>query len=164
MAGIGFRLRKIFEKDTYADTLRGTVMAAAIAGGPNVPLEPRRTDTLARRLPLQQVEPDVGRGSHLDGGDAHLPIPLGKMAISGGEEGPAHRDRQQQFRPAGQLFDVEVASVLTGRYCAKARGGCGSSGWHRIFGIGWENQSSPIQQLLLAQSPSLDLISRRRHA
>ena len=34
MAGIGFRLRKIFEKDTYADTLRGTIMAAAIAGGP----------------------------------------------------------------------------------------------------------------------------------
>jgi len=34
MAGIGFRLKKIFEKDTYVDTLRGTVMAAAIAGGP----------------------------------------------------------------------------------------------------------------------------------
>jgi len=34
MAGIGFQLRKIFEKDTYADTLRGTIMAATIAGGP----------------------------------------------------------------------------------------------------------------------------------
>ncbi|MCH7754449.1 histidine kinase, partial [candidate division KSB1 bacterium] len=34
MAGIGFQLRKIFEKDTYADTLRGAIMAATIAGGP----------------------------------------------------------------------------------------------------------------------------------
>ncbi|TDI92716.1 MAG: histidine kinase, partial [Caldithrix sp.] len=34
MAGIGFRLRKIFGRDTYLDSLRGTVMAATIAGGP----------------------------------------------------------------------------------------------------------------------------------
>lgn len=34
MAGIGFRLRRIFEKDTYTDTLRGMIMSAAIAGGP----------------------------------------------------------------------------------------------------------------------------------
>ncbi|MFQ5674379.1 MAG: exopolysaccharide Pel transporter PelG, partial [bacterium] len=34
MAGIGFRLRKIFANDTYTDTLRGVVIAAAIAGGP----------------------------------------------------------------------------------------------------------------------------------
>jgi len=34
MAGIGFQLRKIFEKDSYADTVRGAIMAATIAGGP----------------------------------------------------------------------------------------------------------------------------------
>lgn len=34
MAGIGFRLRRIFEKDTYTDTLRGMLVSASIAGGP----------------------------------------------------------------------------------------------------------------------------------
>lgn len=34
MAGIGFRLRKIFEKDTYTDAIRGVIVSAAIAGGP----------------------------------------------------------------------------------------------------------------------------------
>jgi len=34
MAGIGFRLRKIFEHDTYIDNLRGIIYSASIAGGP----------------------------------------------------------------------------------------------------------------------------------
>ncbi len=34
MAGIGFRLRKIFEHDTFLDDLRGLVFSSAIAGGP----------------------------------------------------------------------------------------------------------------------------------
>ncbi len=34
MAGIGFKLRKIFEKDTYLDNLRGVIFSASIAGGP----------------------------------------------------------------------------------------------------------------------------------
>lgn len=34
MAGIGFRLRKIFKGDTFTDSLHGVIIAAAIAGGP----------------------------------------------------------------------------------------------------------------------------------
>lgn len=34
MAGIGFRLRKIFEYDTYIDTLRGILFSTSISGGP----------------------------------------------------------------------------------------------------------------------------------
>lgn len=34
MAGIGFELKKIFDRDTYSDTVRGVVYAASIAGGP----------------------------------------------------------------------------------------------------------------------------------
>lgn len=34
MAGIGFKLRKIFEKDSYLDTLRGVLFSTAVAGGP----------------------------------------------------------------------------------------------------------------------------------
>ncbi|MFQ5652326.1 MAG: exopolysaccharide Pel transporter PelG [bacterium] len=34
MAGIGFELKKIFEKDTYIDTFRGVFYSTSIAGGP----------------------------------------------------------------------------------------------------------------------------------
>jgi uncharacterized membrane protein len=34
MAGIGFKLRKIFEYDTYLDTIRGIIFSASISGGP----------------------------------------------------------------------------------------------------------------------------------
>ncbi len=34
MAGIGFRLRKIFKHDTYIDDLRGVLLSTSIAGGP----------------------------------------------------------------------------------------------------------------------------------
>lgn len=34
MAGIGFKLRNIFEKDTYLDNLRGLVFSSSIAAGP----------------------------------------------------------------------------------------------------------------------------------
>ncbi|MFQ5769034.1 MAG: exopolysaccharide Pel transporter PelG [bacterium] len=34
MAGIGFRLRKIFEHDTYLDNLRGLIISSSMAGGP----------------------------------------------------------------------------------------------------------------------------------
>ncbi|MFQ5603950.1 MAG: exopolysaccharide Pel transporter PelG [bacterium] len=34
MAGIGFKLRKIFEHDTYLDNFRGIIFSASIAGGP----------------------------------------------------------------------------------------------------------------------------------
>lgn len=34
MAGIGFRLRKIFDYDTYIDTLRGILFSTSISGGP----------------------------------------------------------------------------------------------------------------------------------
>ena len=34
MAGIGFKLRTLFQKDSYFDTLRGIIYSTAIAGGP----------------------------------------------------------------------------------------------------------------------------------
>ena len=34
MAGIGFRLRKLFDYDTYLDNLRGIAISGSIAGGP----------------------------------------------------------------------------------------------------------------------------------
>ncbi len=34
MAGIGFKLKSVFEKDTYFDTLKGVVYSTAVAGGP----------------------------------------------------------------------------------------------------------------------------------
>ena len=34
MAGIGFRLRKLFDHDTYLDNLKGIAISGSIAGGP----------------------------------------------------------------------------------------------------------------------------------
>src|SRR5262249_8043448 len=74
--------------------------------------EARPADVLAPGFPRMDAEPHHGCGTHLDGGEATLRVPLGKVSIPNGVEGPRDIHGNQEAGAFGQLFGIDIAAVF----------------------------------------------------
>src|SRR6266496_1992403 len=83
------------------------------------PLESRPADLAALGLaPMHAEAHDTGH-THFHGGDAHLPVALGEVAVTRREERAIDGHGQQELRAFAELLHVEVAAVLTRRQRSK---------------------------------------------
>ena len=115
----------------------------------------RHRYVMPRRLPLVYGKTHRRRSPHLNGGDAHLAVALGKMPVAGRVQPAGHGHGDEQAGTFRQLLGVHIPAVLPGRDGAQPFAGNDAAGRNRVLRVRRRGNPAPARVFRFPRRPFL---------